>query len=84
LKKLLGIHAWLESGAPEGPGYYDRASLRATPGWHVFDSDGNTGHCSAGTVIEAADPDVATFFAGGGFNQYNGPWEIWDGFDVEL
>jgi hypothetical protein len=74
LNKLDEIYEKLQHGNVAL--YQGRASLRPTPGWHVFDTDGENGHCSSGTIMQA-DQDPANFFHGGGFAAYNGAWSIW-------
>ena len=76
MAKLSEIQGVLERGGGPGGLYEGRASLRVVPGWHVFDNDGESGHCSSGTVM-GADATAAAVLAGAGLTVYAGAYSIW-------
>jgi hypothetical protein len=75
MEKLVGVLQVLEAGDHQGT-YRGRASLHPQVGWHVFDTNGNDAHCSAGIVM-TADPAALAVFNGAGLGGYNGDWSIW-------
>jgi hypothetical protein len=74
IEKLSDVLVAITSNDPDGY-YFGRASERAMPGWHVYETDGDNCHCSSGTVV--ADDTVAPFFEGGGFAGYAGNYVVW-------
>jgi hypothetical protein len=75
MNRLYDVFRVLETGDPQRT-YQGHASLRQTPGWHVFDTNDVSGHCSSGTAM-TVDATVGPFFGGGGFNGYAGAWSVW-------